>query len=152
MIAEMSWIRREHSILLTRISVDGVHIAERCLASALGTVIRGRRSRCRRAGLHFCRHSQLGGTGRRSWRPGAGSTRSAAHHRIAGHPAGANVRVVQRLLGHATAAMTLDHYAHLLNDDLTAVADALSKAIERTAVSVRYSEQAGSAREDRNVA
>jgi Pyridoxal-dependent decarboxylase, pyridoxal binding domain len=32
MIAEMSWIRHEHSILLTRISVDGVHIAERCLA------------------------------------------------------------------------------------------------------------------------
>jgi hypothetical protein len=32
MIAEMSWIRHEHSILLTRISVEGVHIAERCLA------------------------------------------------------------------------------------------------------------------------
>ncbi|MDT7762741.1 MAG: hypothetical protein QOC63_2161 [Mycobacterium sp.] len=32
MIAEMSWIRREHSVLLTRISVEGVHIAERCLA------------------------------------------------------------------------------------------------------------------------
>ena len=42
--------------------------------------------------------------------------------------AGANVKVVQRLLGHATAAMTLDRYGHLLNDDLTGVADALGKA------------------------
>ena len=44
--------------------------------------------------------------------------------------AGANVKVVQRLLGHATAAMTLDLYGHLLDDDLAAVADALGKAIE----------------------
>jgi integrase len=54
--------------------------------------------------------------------------------------AGANVKVVQRLLGHATAAMTLDRYGHLLNDDLTGVADALGKAIDSTAVSLRYSE------------
>jgi integrase len=54
---------------------------------------------------------------------------------------GANVKVVQRLLGHATAAMTLDRYGHLLNDDLTGVADALGKAIESTAVSLRYLEQ-----------
>ncbi|WP_108924582.1 tyrosine-type recombinase/integrase [Mycobacterium montefiorense] len=53
--------------------------------------------------------------------------------------AGANVKVVQRLLGHATAAMTLDRYGHLLNDDLSGVADALGKAIESTAVSLRYS-------------
>ena len=32
LIAEMSWLRHEHSILLTRISVEGVHIAEQCLA------------------------------------------------------------------------------------------------------------------------
>jgi Pyridoxal-dependent decarboxylase, pyridoxal binding domain len=32
MIAEMSWIRHEHSVLLTRISVEGLHIAEHCLA------------------------------------------------------------------------------------------------------------------------
>jgi integrase len=55
--------------------------------------------------------------------------------------AGANVKVVQRLLGHATAAMTLDRYGHLLSDDLAGVADALSKAIESTAVSLRYSEK-----------
>jgi integrase len=54
--------------------------------------------------------------------------------------AGANVKVVQRMLGHATAAMTLDLYGHLLNDDLTGVADALGKAIESTAVSLRYEE------------
>ena len=54
--------------------------------------------------------------------------------------AGANVKVVQRLLGHATAAMTLDRYGHLLSDDLAGVADALGKAIESTAVPLRYSE------------
>lgn len=54
--------------------------------------------------------------------------------------AGANVKVVQRLLGHATAAMTLDRYGHLLSDDLSGVADALGEAINRTAVSLRYPE------------
>lgn len=44
--------------------------------------------------------------------------------------AGANVKVVQRMLGHATAAMTLDLYGHLLDDDLAGVATALGKAIE----------------------
>jgi integrase len=54
--------------------------------------------------------------------------------------AGANVKVVQRLLGHATAAMTLDRYGHLFDDDLAGVADALGKAIDATAVSLRYNE------------
>ena len=53
--------------------------------------------------------------------------------------AGANVKVVQRLLGRATAAITLDRYGHLLNDDLSGVADALGKAIDSTAVLLRYS-------------
>ncbi|CAN3130476.1 Site-specific recombinase XerD [Mycobacterium sp. smrl_JER01] len=53
--------------------------------------------------------------------------------------ASANVKVVQRLLEHATPAMTLDRYGHLLNDDLSGVADALGKAIDSTAVSLRYS-------------
>lgn len=53
--------------------------------------------------------------------------------------AGANVKVVQRLLGHASTTMTLDRYGHLMDDDLTGVADALGKAIEATAVSLRYS-------------
>ena len=37
--------------------------------------------------------------------------------------AGANVKAVQRMLGHASAAMTLDVYAGLFGDDLDAVAD-----------------------------
>jgi hypothetical protein len=32
--------------------------------------------------------------------------------------AGANVKAVQRMLGHASAAMTLDIYADLFDDDL----------------------------------
>ncbi len=42
------------------------------------------------------------------------------------------------MLGHATAAMTLDLYGHLFDDDLSGVTDALGKAIERAAVSLRY--------------
>jgi integrase len=40
--------------------------------------------------------------------------------------AGANVKSVQRMLGHASAAMTLDVYADLFDDDLDAVAIALN--------------------------
>jgi integrase len=39
--------------------------------------------------------------------------------------AGANVKAVQRMLGRASAAMTLDLYADLFDDDLEAVADRL---------------------------
>jgi integrase len=42
--------------------------------------------------------------------------------------AGANVKVVQRMLGHASAAMTLDSYAGLFDDDLDTVALALDRA------------------------
>jgi integrase len=42
--------------------------------------------------------------------------------------AGANVKAVQRLLGHASAAMTLDVYSGLFDDDLDAVADRLDAA------------------------
>lgn len=38
--------------------------------------------------------------------------------------AGANVKAVQRMLGHASAAMTLDTYADLFDRDAEAVADA----------------------------
>lgn len=38
--------------------------------------------------------------------------------------AGANVKAVQKMLGHASAAMTLDVYADLFDDDLDAVGDA----------------------------
>ena len=42
--------------------------------------------------------------------------------------AGANVKAIQRMLGHAPAAMTLDVYADLFDDDLDAVAVALHEA------------------------
>lgn len=41
--------------------------------------------------------------------------------------AGANVKAVQLMLGHASAAMTLDVYAGLFADDLDAVADGLDR-------------------------
>ena len=40
--------------------------------------------------------------------------------------AGANVKAVQRQLGHASAAMTLDVYADLFDDDLDAVGEAVN--------------------------
>ncbi len=46
--------------------------------------------------------------------------------------AGANVKAVQRMLGHASAAMTLDVYADLFDDDLDAVAEALDRAARRS--------------------
>jgi len=48
--------------------------------------------------------------------------------------AGANVKAVQRMLGHASAAMTLDIYAGLFDDDLEAVAVALDQARSRESV------------------
>ncbi|WP_328590861.1 tyrosine-type recombinase/integrase [Glaciibacter flavus] len=42
--------------------------------------------------------------------------------------AGANVKAVHRMLGHSSAAMTLDTYADLFDDDLDAVAIALDEA------------------------
>ena len=41
--------------------------------------------------------------------------------------AGANVKAVQTMLGHASAAMTLDTYADLFPDDLESVADVLDR-------------------------
>lgn len=41
---------------------------------------------------------------------------------------GANVKAVQRMLGHASAAMTLDVYAGLFADDLDALAEGLDRA------------------------
>jgi integrase len=44
---------------------------------------------------------------------------------------GAHVKTVQRMLGHASAAMTLDIYADLFDTDLDSVARALDKAARR---------------------
>jgi integrase len=42
--------------------------------------------------------------------------------------AGGNVKVAQRMLGHASAAMTLDVYSDLFDDDLDSVSTALDAA------------------------
>ena len=51
--------------------------------------------------------------------------------------AGANVKVIQRLLGHKTAVLTLDRYGHLFPDDLYAVAHAFDNAAQTTADDLR---------------
>lgn len=43
--------------------------------------------------------------------------------------AGANVKAVQKMLGHQSAAMTLDIYSELFDGDLQSVADRLDKAV-----------------------
>ncbi len=45
--------------------------------------------------------------------------------------AGANIKVVQSMLGHASATMTWDLYGHLYDDDLDQVADRLGEVRER---------------------
>lgn len=54
--------------------------------------------------------------------------------------AGANVKAVQRMLGHASAAVTLDVYADLFDDDLDAVSAALDQAIQRAIVGRTWAE------------
>jgi integrase len=44
--------------------------------------------------------------------------------------AGANVKVVEKLLGHKSAVLTLDKYGRLFADDLDAVADAFDTAAD----------------------
>lgn len=48
--------------------------------------------------------------------------------------AGANVKAVQRMLGHASATMTLDTYADLFEDDLDRVGSALDHAASQRVV------------------
>lgn len=50
--------------------------------------------------------------------------------------AGANVKAVQKMLGHASAAMTLDVDADLFGDDLEAVATALDAARARSSIEI----------------
>ena len=51
---------------------------------------------------------------------------AAAHGSHPRRPGGANVKVVQQMLGHASAAMTLDVWAGLFSDNLDDVADRLT--------------------------
>ena len=58
--------------------------------------------------------------------------------------AGANVKAVQRMLGHASATMTLDVYVGLFGDNLDTVADLLDEAARRaSADAVRTREATG---------
>lgn len=54
----------------------------------------------------------------------------------------ANVKAVQRMLGHAKASMTLDIYADLFDEDLDGVADRLDAAIQATADALRTASEA----------
>lgn len=54
--------------------------------------------------------------------------------------AGANVKAVQKMLGHASAAMTLDVYADLFDDDLDSVAMRLDHAAVSTDVVKMWSD------------
>ncbi|MEV0105521.1 tyrosine-type recombinase/integrase [Nocardia sp. NPDC050799] len=47
--------------------------------------------------------------------------------------AGGNIKVVQRMLGHKTATLTLDLYGHLFPDDLDAVADGMDSGARAAA-------------------
>ena len=49
----------------------------------------------------------------------------------------ANVKVLQTLLGHKTATLTLDRYGHLFPDDLGRIADAFDAAAESAAYWLR---------------
>jgi integrase len=72
----------------------------------------------------------------------AGAVRRAGIPRVTPHDlrhtaaslaisSGANAKAVQRMLGHKSAAMTLDVYAALFEDDLDAVAVAMNDAAVR---------------------
>lgn len=51
--------------------------------------------------------------------------------------AGANIKVLQRLLGHKSATLTWDRYGHLFPDDLDKVADVLDLAAAAAADQLR---------------
>lgn len=55
---------------------------------------------------------------------------------------GANVKAVQRMLGHASAAMTLDVYADLFDDDLDTVSAALNDARAKSSVGKLWANEA----------
>lgn len=56
--------------------------------------------------------------------------------------AGANVKALQRMLGHKSAAMTLDTYADLFDDDLDAVAARLDEAASHSNVGKMWAKRA----------
>jgi integrase len=59
--------------------------------------------------------------------------------------AGANVKALQRMLGHAKASMTLDTYADLFDEDLDSVAASLDAAIMKASSAAIAAASGGSA-------
>jgi integrase len=61
--------------------------------------------------------------------------------------AGANVKALQRMLGHSSTKETLDTYADLFDDDLDSVAIALDRVVMQTNVGKVWADaaEAGSA-------
>ena len=55
--------------------------------------------------------------------------------------AGANVKVLQTLLGHKTATLTLDRYGHLFPDDLGRIADAFGTAAQMSSSGTRLTNE-----------
>ena len=76
-----------------------------------------------------------------------GSTTSGTPARRSQSAAGADVKVLQRMLGHASATMTLDRYGHLMAGQAEAVADRLDELAETasrsTAKVIRLDSAAG---------
>ena len=66
--------------------------------------------------------------------PADHSALAEAHRGDLGVSSGASVKSIQRMLGHASAAMTLDVYADLFDDDLDAVGVALDHAATSSSV------------------
>jgi len=50
---------------------------------------------------------------------------------------GANVKAIQRQLGHTSAAMTLDVYADLFDEDLDSVGESMNELLLQSALKVR---------------
>lgn len=61
---------------------------------------------------------------------------------------GANVKAVQRMLGHASAAMTLDTYADLFDDDLDSVAKRMNDAMGDLPASLDHKRRGGASTND----
>lgn len=57
--------------------------------------------------------------------------------------AGVNIKALQRMLGHASAAMTLDVYSDLFDDDLDAVGVALHQAVSAASVGKSWAQGVG---------
>ena len=64
------------------------------------------------------------------WVAGADASLLAAHCGILGVAAGADVKAVQEMLGHSSAAMTLDLYGHLWARRLDEVADRVGALVD----------------------